>query len=73
MAGGIIGEVVTTFRAAIYDPTTEVFTETAHMTNKRDFHTATLLDDGTVLITGGFGPFTGGGVPTLSSAEVFIP
>ena len=73
IAGGQLG-ANPTFRAAIYDPMTETFTETDHMMLERDFHTATPLDDGigTVLITGGFGK--GGSVNTLeSSAEIFTP
>jgi len=69
IAGGQMGET-TTFRAAIYDPTTETFTEAAHMMTKRDFHTATPLVDGTVLITGGFGQSTRVN-PIESSAEIF--
>lgn len=40
-----------------------------NLTNARAAHAATLLDDGRVLITGGFR--TGGG--SLSSAEIFVP
>jgi hypothetical protein len=74
VAGGRIAETVTTFRAEIYDPLTEQFKETDHMTVERDFHTATALDDGsgTVLITGGFGK--GSNVPTVEpTAEIFVP
>lgn len=74
VAGGRIAETVTTFRAEIYDPLTEKFTETVHLTVERDFHTATALNDGsgTVLITGGFGKSSN--VPTVeSTAEIFVP
>lgn len=41
--------------AEIYDPFTNSFRETAHsMAGRRNFHSATLLSDGTVLIAGGF-------------------
>jgi hypothetical protein len=41
--------------ASIYDPTTGAFTPVAPMVRPRMFHTATLLDDGRVVIAGGAG------------------
>jgi len=54
--------------AEIYDPATGVFTPTANMTAAREQHTATLLDNGQVLIAGGA---NSSGV--LNSAEIFDP
>ena len=54
--------------AEIYDPTTDSFALTGPMTTGRFFHTATLLENGTVLITGGLNE----GGP-LASAEIYDP
>jgi galactose oxidase-like protein len=53
----------------IYDPATGVFTATGSMTTPREYHTATLLPDGTVLIAGG-DDNTGA---ALDSAELYNP
>jgi hypothetical protein len=58
--------------AEIYDPTTGKFTATNSMTTERALHTATLLADGRVLITGGFNNYNNGST-SLTSAELFDP
>jgi galactose oxidase-like protein len=55
--------------AEIYDPTSGTFTRTGTMAEPRVSHTATLLADGQVLITGG----TADGTTSLASAELFNP
>jgi len=55
----------------LYDPTSEAFTTTnGSMVTPRFSHTATLLNDGTVLIAGGNSRDTGS---ILNSAEIFNP
>jgi hypothetical protein len=54
--------------AEIYDPETGTFTATGSMTVGRELHAATLLSDGSVLITGGV---TTNGTTSLASAEVY--
>jgi Putative Ig domain/Galactose oxidase, central domain/Thrombospondin type 3 repeat/Kelch motif len=53
--------------AYLYDPTTETFTQTGSMSVARSLHTATLLANGKVLITGGFNG------SNLASAELYDP
>src|ERR1700690_4132654 len=55
--------------AELYDPTTLTFTATASMNLARSAHTATLLGNGKVLITGGFD----GALGDHASAELYDP
>jgi hypothetical protein len=55
--------------AELYDPTTGTFGPTGSMTTARDVHTATLLLDGRVLITGGEDRFR----HPLATAETYDP
>jgi len=54
-----------------YDPQTQTFTPGPTLTQKRSTHTATLLQDGRVLVTGGY-PVYGPGVAS-ATAEVWDP
>jgi Tol biopolymer transport system component len=55
--------------AELYDPATGTFSRTGSMSNFRDHHTATLLQDGRVLVVGGGGE----GYASRTSAELYDP
>ncbi len=58
-------------KAELYDPATGTWTRTGDMTTPRSGHSATLLQDGTVLVAGGCGV-----IPcnqALASAEIYNP
>ncbi|WP_433931906.1 Kelch repeat-containing protein [Sorangium cellulosum] len=55
--------------AAIYDPALDAWLPAAPMSEARSAHTATLLADGRVLVTGG----ARGGAEWVSSAELYDP
>ena len=64
VAGGgniVLGNLVTLASAELYDPATGTFAPTGSLNTARHSHTATSLNNGTVLIAGGF--------PTISSAS----
>jgi hypothetical protein len=69
VAGGFggsgVGDVAT---AELFDPATGVFAPTSNMTAAREGHTATLLANGKVLITGGTTQYVG-----RADAELFDP
>ncbi|HKE93901.1 MAG TPA: kelch repeat-containing protein [Povalibacter sp.] len=63
------GEVITN-TAEIYDPVSGMFGPTGSMSTARGFHTATLLLDGRVLVTGGFRASDNS---ATASAEIYDP
>jgi hypothetical protein len=70
VAGGLVGVYPTgTYlkSAELYDPVARTFTATGSMTEARGLHVATLLANGKVLVTGGYG------ADYLQSAELYDP
>ncbi len=61
--------------AELYDPATGTFTLTGSLNTACEFHTATLLNNGLVLMAGGDGPVSCplSGIGVLSSAELYEP
>jgi hypothetical protein len=57
--------------AELYNPATGIFTGTGSLNTARHRHTATLLNNGTVLIAGGSQGFSG--ILALASAELYDP
>jgi hypothetical protein len=58
--------------AELYDPLTGTFSATGSMADSRVLHTATLMNDGKVLIAGGTREGGGGGA-AIASAELYDP
>ena len=74
VAGGVhnTGLLVNSALAELYDPRSGTWTATAAMAATRAGHTATLLLDGTVLVTGGAQGLDDGS-PQDASAELYYP
>jgi len=72
-AGGFSGHTLPLSSADIYDPSTGAFTSTGSMGHVRVGHTSTLLDDGRVLIAGGWDGTSYDTYGYLSSAEIYTP
>jgi hypothetical protein len=72
IAGGSGNNGATTNSALLYDPSTGNVTSTGNMTVSRDFHTATLLPNGKVLIAGGR-TGSGSGYVYLKTGELYDP
>src|SRR4029079_8020975 len=59
----------TSSSAELYDPVSGTWSTTGNLNTEREDHTATLLPNGTVLVTGG----TDSSPPATSSAELYDP
>jgi uncharacterized delta-60 repeat protein len=59
--------------AELYDPATGTWTATSSMTFSRIRHTATLLSNGKVLVTGGWSYIYGGAGFAIPNAELYDP
>jgi hypothetical protein len=70
---GAFQELISLATAEIYDPTTGTFALTGRMSNPRAEDTATLLQNGTVLIAGGVNDVPLQPQETFASAEFYDP
>jgi hypothetical protein len=77
IAGGVVcctgNREIFTATAEIYDPTTGKFRLTDSLGQGRGFHRATLLADGRVLLSGGFGIAGAPDFEALALSEIFDP
>ena len=78
IAGGQIfsdGKWSGTWSAELYDPSTGTFSTTGSMTDPRYSHTATLLNNGKVLVAGGYGatPPSCEQSPVWNTVELYDP
>lgn len=75
VAGGETEDPNITFTdtVEIWSPVTNTWTIAAHMFHKRRGHTATMLNDGRVLVAGGYGGPIDGKTTYLNSAEIYDP
>jgi len=73
LAGGVVAPMTAQSAAQLYDPATGTFSATGSMAVGRRDHTATLLNDGEVLIAGGLGNAADGNYTPVASAELFDP
>jgi N-acetylneuraminic acid mutarotase len=75
VAGGAYGAGDSFYRDSVqrYDPTTGSWTAAAALLDPRKFHTAVLLHDGRVLVTGGSKDVGSDGWFWTASAEIFGP
>lgn len=67
------GSIAGSDSAELYDPSAGIFLATGKMAARRETHTATLLNDGRVLIAGGVSWAIGIFPETLLSAELYTP
>lgn len=67
------GSVTSLKSAELYDSRTAAWSYTSSLTVARSRHTATLLDDGSVLVVGGIGGDSSSGPAILGSAEIYRP
>ncbi|MFD0153749.1 Kelch repeat-containing protein [Streptomyces sp. NPDC055721] len=73
LAGGADERLTATAEAAVFTPTTGLWSPTAPMRTARRMHTTTVLADGRVLVTGGYGGPLSFPTRSLATAEVYDP
>jgi hypothetical protein len=71
-AHGSVNNIGSTASCELYDPATNAWTLTANLATSRSFHTASLLANGQVLVTGGASVIGASGT-ALTSSELFTP